>query len=39
MIKTLAISLIAFSFLLMPAALVSIILDGLKKTDPDIEID
>jgi hypothetical protein len=39
MIKTIVISLIGFSFLLMPAALLSIIIDTIKKSDPDIEID
>jgi hypothetical protein len=39
MIRTLVALLIGFSLFLMPAALVSIIIDTLKKSDPDIEID
>jgi len=39
MIKTLAILLIAFSFLLMPAASVFIILDTIKDSEPDFDID
>ncbi len=39
MIKGIIIAIIIASMFAMPVALIAIIVDGLKKTDPDIEID